>query len=283
MAENDTQTQDTQTTDTQTASWLDSLPDDLKGSDALSRFKDVPALAKSFLETKALVGANTVKLPERTASDEDWQAFYTKAGRPEKADGYQLPTEGLPDGFQMTDDGKAAFTRLAHDSGLTERQAATLYRKYAEFTHETQTKAQSDAKTKADAFVEAIKKEFGTAFDERLGLSKRLIDQFDDGDRSFAQMLTETGLGNHPAMFRFLSNISKQLAEDTILGEGKQTVGRAPAEAQAQIGQLQADSEFMTAYYDKDNPGHVGAKKRMDELYAQAYPNALKTEPLTAT
>lgn len=257
--------------------WLDSQPSELQGSDMLSRYKGenetevLTAVAKSLIETKSLVGANTIKLPQRSDEPEKWTEFYTKAGRPAEASGYTLPTEGLPEGFKLTDEGLTQFKGLAHATGLNDHQAATLYRGYAEMVDSANKQATEVTQATQTENIAAIEKEYGSALPERVALSKRFIAHFDDKGE-FATLLNETGLGNDPRMFRFIDKMAKQMKEDNILGEGSSAgIGNAPAEAQAKIGELQRDKEFMDQYYDKMHPGHQAAKDRMAKLNKEAF------------
>ena len=256
-----------------TASWRDNLPEDMRGAKSLEGFEDVSALAKSYLETKAMVGANTIKLPERTAEPAVWDEYFKAAGRPDESGGYKLPADGLPDGFKLSDTDVGSFKELAYNSGLNERQTAELYRGYAKMQTDATAKIQANDKAINDANIEAVKTEYGTALEDRQALAKRLISQYDTEDGQLAALLNQTGMGNHPAMFGFISRIAQQLAEDTILGAGQVGVaGTAPAEAQAEIQQLETDTDFMKSYHNRDNPGHAGAQARMKKLYNAAYP-----------
>lgn len=264
-------------------SWRDGLPDDLKGSAALESIADVNTLARSFIETKALVGTKTIALPDRNAGEDKWDTFYRNAGRPDSAEAYTLPDQGLPDGFEPTDAQKEAFKARAHKLGLNPLQAAQDWRDSAQRSADAHKAFQEAVETLNVTNMEAIQKEYGTAFDDRVALSRRLIQQFDteDGQFSAFQKLTlsdGTPVGNHPAMFGLISRIAQQLAEDTILGAGQQAhTGTAPAEARTNIAELEADKEFMESYLNKDAPGHAGSVERMTKLFNAANPEPAKT------
>ena len=44
---------------------------------------------KSYLSAQKLVGANKVAIPNKMATDEDWDEVYKKLGRPDKPDDYK--------------------------------------------------------------------------------------------------------------------------------------------------------------------------------------------------
>jgi hypothetical protein len=58
-------------------------------------------------------------------------------------------------------------------------------------------------------------KEIGGAdFDKNVAVGKAAIDKF--GNDAFNTMLDDTGVGNHPAMIRFLKQVGEQLTEGTL-------------------------------------------------------------------
>ena len=259
-------------------SWLDTMSDDLKGSETLARFKGknadevMPEMAKSYLELRTKVGADTVKIPARTDDDAVWGEFYKAAGRPDEATGYTIPTEGLPEGFKLTDEGMAQFQGLAHASGMSDVQAANLYRGYAQVMADGQAKTDAAIEAQNTANLESIKQEFGQNMPERTALSKRLISQFDT-DGEFSAYLAETGMGNDPRAYRWFSKASKMMANDKILGDPAREVGSSKTEAIAKIEAYERETEFMKAYHD---PTHVDYRKNdmiMKKLYSTAYPD----------
>src|SRR5256885_6120890 len=80
--------------------WRSALPDDLRTEPTLASFKDVSTLAKSFVDTKRMVG-DSIRLPKSDASPEEWGKLYDKLGRPAAPDKYELQT---PDGVPVDED-----------------------------------------------------------------------------------------------------------------------------------------------------------------------------------
>lgn len=67
--------------------WLDKLPDDLKGNPSLKVVGSIGDLAKSFVETKKLIGTK-LEAPGENATPEQLAAWRKVVGAPEKAEGY---------------------------------------------------------------------------------------------------------------------------------------------------------------------------------------------------
>lgn len=120
--------------------WRDTLPEELRSDPALKDFKDVGTLAKSFRDTKQMIG-NMVRIPGEDASQDDLLSFrqrmmerdpslmvkpdpsdeegmalvYKALGRPDEPSQYTAP-EGV-DEQQFGD-----ITRLAHEAGVGDKQ-----------------------------------------------------------------------------------------------------------------------------------------------------------------
>lgn len=269
--------EDTPPTPADASDWRDSLPDDLKGADSLKDIPDVGTLAKNYVNTKALVGANTVKLPSRTAEPAEWDKFYNSIGRPESADKYELPTENLPEGFAASEDEQKAFMDFAHKSGMSNLQAANAYRNYAEWRMQATGQMGEKAQQIDGQNLAAVEKEYGPALDERIALSKRLIHQFDNEEGDFKKLLDAklsdgSSLSKNPAMFRFLQKIALQMDNDTILGAGPDAQRtNAPAEALAKAKLYEAN--HAAVLNDRSHPEFKQRSQELQKLYEQAYPD----------
>ena len=241
------------------AEWL---PAEYRTDPAFASFKDITALAKSFKDTQQFVGADkahVLRLPkEGGVPDEVWQ----RLGRPEKAEGYEL---AAPEGFP--DDAMEAFRETAHKLGLPQAQAAGVL----EFYQQQQQQARTQMQTQS---AEALKREWGAAYDDRMAAAKRAVREV--GGDAVLGVLEQSGLGNHPDVIRMFAQIGMDRAEPGALKGGSGGVGmggrRTPQQAQAAIGAKQRDAEFMKAYHGADHAGHAAAVAEMAELYRQAHP-----------
>ena len=107
--------------------WKTSIPEELQNDPSLADIKDVASLAKGYVHAQHLVGSDKVVIPSREANQEELDAFYNKLGRPETADGYEVPKENMP---EIATDGEmqGKFFEEAHRIGLNNQQAAALVR-----------------------------------------------------------------------------------------------------------------------------------------------------------
>jgi len=231
--------------------WRDSLSDDMKGSATLETFEDVNSLAKAYIDTKAMVGANTVKIPGKNATDDQLSEFYTALGRPETHDKYELPTENMPENFQPHEARLGAMQQAAFEAGLTSQQFAALVRADAKMMAELQGGMAEQNEQSAKEAMEAIKKEFGDAYHEKDALVQSFLQQF--GGEGIADIIAQSGLFANLDFVKMMVRASEKLADDEVIGSGKsRSFTLSPADAKAQIDAKELDPEFMRAYLTMD-------------------------------
>lgn len=142
------------------------------------------------------------------AEDKDgWSSLYAKLGRPETADGYELP---LPEG----DDGAFAKTssQWMHEAGLSKQQAQALAGKWNEF-HAAQTAANQEAIQKqAETDMAAVKQQWGANFEANSAVVRSAVSTF--APPEFVEMLTKSGLINNPVITNMFLKIGNAIGED---------------------------------------------------------------------
>ncbi|WP_448950599.1 hypothetical protein [Labrys neptuniae] len=100
---------------------LDPLVESARHADRIqSEFND--------LKAKALTP------PAPDARPEEWQAFYSRLGRPDTAEGYEFRMpQGLPEGFAYDSESAKAYRGWAHEAGLSPRQAQGLHDRFVQY------------------------------------------------------------------------------------------------------------------------------------------------------
>ena len=247
--------------------WLDAIPEDIRAQGNLKDFKSVADLAKSYVHTKKLVGAdrsNFLTLPAEDAPQEERDAFYQKLGRPDTPDAYTLPTDKVPEGVARSEDMEKWYKETAHKLGLTSQQAAGMYEQYVSFAAQMMEGSTQSLEKLRDDGMQQIKQEWGAATDRNLGQAQSALRKFADDD--LVSMLETTGLGSHPAMVKTWHKVAQAIGEDRLQDRSQTEPVMTPAEAQAEIARLQSDSTFVKAWTTRNHPGHDVAVRKMDNL-----------------
>src|SRR6185437_3686507 len=97
-------------------------PDVAKQYPTLTKFKDLPSLAKSYAELEKSYGSS-LRMPAPDAPQEERDAFYSKLGRPESPDKYEIK---FGEGVAVDDKLLGSFREAAHKLGLSQQQAQAL-------------------------------------------------------------------------------------------------------------------------------------------------------------
>lgn len=112
--------------------WLDRLPPEFADSkQMLGSYKDLPSALKSLIEAQKLVGKKTdgmIRIPgalkegasdaEKTAHSDSVSAFRKALGIPEKAEGYGLKPDQLPEGIVWDDAFDKQVSEIAHKNNI---------------------------------------------------------------------------------------------------------------------------------------------------------------------
>ena len=272
---------------TPTNDFLACLPDDLKNEPSLGSFKDITALAKSFVSAQRMLG-NSVRIPTDDSAPEAKAEFFkkletipgvvrlpedndiegrnqllTKLGRPATADEYKLD---LPEGTQEDPTQLAEFKKLAFELGLNKKQAQELTdfnMKIKQSEHENLVKIHATNEA-------SIKEKWGQDFDNRLTAAKLVVRSYAEKMPDEVKALVNSPLGNNPALLQILADFGKSLHETQALtGSEGLKFGTTPQEALEKISEIQSNRGH--AFHNAKDPGHNVAVEKMHRLYEAAY------------
>jgi hypothetical protein len=224
-------------------------------------------LARSFVHAQRLVGADKIAKPNSNWTPEQWATFYNDLGRPADASGYVAPTI---EGFEFDPALVGGFQNTAHQLGLTAQQAAGILEYYGGAMKTQIEEVTSQGEAQYEEAVTALKSEFGQAYDVHIERAKRAVDHF--GGEGMWEAIDKAGLGNNVEFVKAMTKVGTILAEEGPPdGERTETYGMTPAQAQAQMGQLKADPEFMKAWKQSHHPSHKEAVERWSNLAEAAF------------
>lgn len=245
-------------------------PEGFFGKDAVhlsKRFTSPHALAKSYVSLeRQLSNGNKVAVPGENATPEEWDAFFSKIGRPEKPEGYELKApEGIPEGVWSDAEAKE-FASMAHKLGLSKKAANALVAWQAERLGKAFSSQQEQAQTQRNEAIATLKKEWGAAYDEQLNLAKRAAVTFG------GEEILQHPLANDPAFIKAMAKAGAAISEGKLAGgrQGGLQVD-TPEIIKAKIGEIRADKSHP--YNVATHPNHDMAVKEMARLYEKLHGN----------
>lgn len=131
----------------------------------------------------------------------------------------------LPDGVELKGETAEAFKGLAKELNLTQGQAqklADLGAKQAQEGVARQAEMLKAANAEWTAQSQADKEFGGQALHQNLAIARKAMDTF--ATPELRNLLTESGLGNHPEVIRMFYRTGKAISEDGFVG-GRGTRG----------------------------------------------------------
>lgn len=254
-------------------SWRDTLPEDIRADEGLSKFdnaKDdaerLANISRSYVNAQKMIGGDKLPKPKGPDDKEALDAVYTALGRPEKADDYKIERpKDLPPGLVIEEDGEKFLKDFAHANGWNQKQLDNAYKAFFEREARRMNEGARQQQNSYDDAMREFQRE-GNAT-ETLGLAKATVQQYVDPNA--LAKLKAAGLDNDPTIIRMFSRIGKDLTGHQVLkGRGGETL-QTGAQIQAEIDKHR--SENHAALYDRSHPNHDAAAKKLDALYEQKH------------
>ena len=239
----------TLTPETVVTDWKASLSDDIRADKSLENIKDIESLAKSYIHGQKLVGSDKIPVPNKFATEKDWDAVYEKLGRPADATGYKYD---LPEDQKIDEASLKNFSDQAHKLGLLPGQANGMVKFYNEMTAASMQEADTTAKAAREASTTELKKEWGQAYDQKITQAANLATSVGANKLLDANMADGTKLGDHPIMIKAFAQLAAQMGEDNIT-QSSGPAFQTPAQLDKEIGELTMPG---SAYWDKSHPNH---------------------------
>jgi hypothetical protein len=257
VQENTSTTEATTEVSSQEVNFKDLIPESFKEEKSLSNFNNMEDFVKSYLHAQKLIGTDKISIPNKHATEEDWNEVYKKLGAPEKPEDYKYNIKDQDlDQAQVSE-----FNKTAHKLGLLPKQAEGLIKFYNEFNNNI-AESQEDQAAQSQLVTETeLKKEFGPQFAKRLDQAKRLaVNSL--GSEFLENTFLKDGsrLGDNLSVIKAFSNLADKLSEDEIVkGEGSSYL--TANEIEKEINELTQEG---SAYWSKTHPNH---SKSVQEVF----------------
>jgi len=236
------------------------------GSKLGEKIKSMSALVKvhETLERLNSTGSK-VALPSEHASDEEWAHFYSRLGRPESAEGYEI---ALPEQIEkagvLSKESLSDFREVAHKAGLTPKQASAIADYYFKEAQEGLAGVAQSQEQEMAAVVQDLEKDFGPRGSPKW---KREIALAEHGARALGidnETLQKTpSLANNPVFIRAMRKVAAMTGEPRSAGAGGE--GGIGGGAGSRLQQILKDPRHP--YHIAEHPAHKNAIAEVQELF----------------
>ena len=191
------------------------IPEAYKEEKALQNFQDMDGFVKSYLHSQKLVGADKIHIPNKYATDEEWNAVYEKLGKPKSPDGYEY---NLPKEAKLDDNSLKACSAEAHKLGLLPKQAQGIIKYYNDLAGASETESNNQAEAARNEAEKNLRKEFGSTYNDRITAAKKLATTT-LGNEFLNNTILQDGskLGDNPTVVKAFADLAAQMSEDNLI------------------------------------------------------------------
>lgn len=242
--------------------WVASLSPDHRTLVETKGYKTPADVVAAYDAAQKLIGVDKIPLPKDGVWDE---AARAKLGIPKDPTGYQIDRSKfqLPEGMPWDENFEKAALPIAHKLGLTPAQMSGLMEFYAGYAGEGFKQNQASTAAAMNASAQALKQEWGAAYDQKLSLASRAAKHF--GGDDLIKALNDSGFGNNPHLIRALAKVGANLGEGGLTTGGSGGFAMTPQEALKEANRIMGDRSGP--YWAKDHPEHNETVKRVNALF----------------
>ncbi|QIZ21567.1 capsid assembly protein [Candidatus Pelagibacter giovannonii] len=249
----------TEVAENQETNFKDLIPEEFKEDKSLSNFNNMEDLLKSYKHAQSLVGADKIPVPNKHATEEDWNEVFKRLGAPDKPEDYKYNIKDQElDSSQVSE-----FNKTAHQLGLLPKQAEGLIKFYNEMNGNNAA-SQEEAAAEAQLQTETeLKAEFGPQFNKRLDQAKKLaVNSLGSEFLENTYLKDGSRLGDNIKVIKAFSELAEKLSEDEIIkGDGSEYM--TAKDIEKEINELTQEG---SAYWSKTHPNHNKAVQEVLKL-----------------
>lgn len=242
---------------------------------AAKKYAHPGVLAKSYVELERQLASRDdskmIRIPDENASPKDWDAVFTKLGRPADPSGYKDVKWGDNADPRMVEFASNLAFKLGLPPKMAESIMATEWNNFV--AAQTQQSNQTSTQQQETALAE-LKAEWKGDFDANRARGQQVLQSLTKAGLSDADMAAVEKAAGIAPVVKLLATIGKLSGEgsfmDNINGGGPVSAeNMTPEQAKAEIVKLTADNDFQKTYMTPNVPGHKEALARMEQLYAR--------------
>jgi len=245
------ETQIEQAVPTVAKSWKEAIPEDLRNDPNISKFTELEALAKSYVNATRMIGQDKVAVPNNNSTEDQWNEVYNKLGRPESPDKYKLEVKS--DVVPIDESAIKSFAENAHQLGLNNKQAQGILEFYKNSMEGSAQQNQVDMETAQANAEQELRKEWGGNYEANIKKAGAVAKANMDATILDMQLKDGTRLGDHPAIIKGFANIANLMSEDKLVSTESENVSQG-TDYEAEISKIVNDRDGP--YWNKSHPDH---------------------------
>ena len=242
-----------------TSSWKDSISEEYRADPSIEKFTEIDALAKSYINATKMIGQDKIVIPNKNSTEEVWEEAYTKLGRPETPDQYNLKIES--DVVKMDDSAIKSFAEQSHKLGLNTKQAEGILNFYKDNMEGIAQQSKIDTETAQAQSEQVLRQEWGRDFDAKVKQAGAIAKANINPEVLDMTLSNGTRLGDHPEIIKGFAKIASMMSEDKMVTTESENVN-SNADIETEISSITND--INGPYWNKSHPDH-------DKVVQQVY------------
>ena len=240
-------------------SWKEAISEEFRNDPNISKFTELDALAKSYINATRMIGQDKVAVPNENSTDDQWNEVYTKLGRPETADKYKLEVKS--DVVPIDEGAIKTFAETSHKLGLNNKQAQGILEFYKNSMEGTAQQSKIDTETAQANAEQQLRQEWGKTCEENVKKAGSVAKANLGVEVLDMQLKDGTRLGDHPDVIKGFAKIADMMSEDTIVATESENVDQGK-DIEQEISRIMNDR--TGPYWNKTHPDH-------DKIVQQVY------------
>lgn len=225
--------------------WYDGLNLDEESLSTVQNkgWTDANSIIKSYRELEKFSGQDKndfIKIGKNEDGTFDYSEVYTKLGKPEKAEDYELSDSDF-----WNESREVLFK-----NGITKDQAKALQEFVDGYTVKSQEAMEREYNEKFEGGLENLKKEWGSSFDANVELARGVVSELGITDEQLDRIGDIMGVDKIANMFLRMAKTTD--ADKPLTGYKQQSATATKESASSRIAELQNDPEFMKKVSEGD-------------------------------
>jgi len=249
----ETQTPISSTTEQPTVakSWKEAISEEFRSDPNISKFTEIDALAKSYINATKMIGQDKVAVPNNNSTEDQWNEVYSKLGRPESPDKYELNAKS--DVVPIDETAIKNFAETSHKLGLNNRQAQGILEFYKNSMEGSAQQSKIDMETAQANAEQQLRQEWGKTFEDNVRKAGSLAKANLGVEVLDMQLQDGTRLGDHPDIIKGFAKIADMMSEDKIVSTESENVNQGK-DIESEISSIVNDKN--SPYWNKGHPDH---------------------------
>ena len=240
-------------------SWKESISEEFRNDPNISKFTEIDALAKSYINATKMIGQDKVVIPNQNSTEDQWNEVYGKLGRPETSDKYQLNFKS--DVVSIDENAIKTFAETSHKLGLNNKQAQGILEFYKSNMEGSAQQSKIDTETAQAQAEQQLRQEWGRDFDGKVKQAGALAKANINPEVLDMELKNGIRLGDHPEVIKGFAKIAAMLSEDKVVTTESENVDTVQ----------NIEDEISSIINDRNNPywnkGHPEHDKMVQQVY----------------